>query len=124
MGLLSSTNKGGDRRDTEDGAARRVLGGHLPGCGLYRVERAIEICADGCGEEVGFYATMRVSALSVHRCSGEEVLEELSELADACIADEDVECSPSVDHIFNQILARRWVRDVSCNGDELCAILW
>ncbi len=62
VGLLSSTNKGGDRRDTDDGAARRVLGGHLPSCGLDRVERAIEIRADGFGEEVRFYAAMRISA--------------------------------------------------------------
>ena len=55
--------------------------------------------------------------------AGDEILEEFSKLADACIADEDIDSSSqAVNNLLDQTFARFWVRDVSCKGDELRAI--
>lgn len=51
MGLQPSTDEGGDGGDCDDGAAS-TLGGHLTGGSLAGVECAVEVYADGGGEEV------------------------------------------------------------------------
>lgn len=82
----------------------------MPGSGLNRVEGAIEVCADGFGQKVWLYAVIRISAARHHpQERGDEVLEELSELADACVADKNVESSPPIDDLLNQKFAGFWV---------------
>lgn len=51
MCLETAADKGGDRGDGDDAAAG-ALGGHLSGCCLAGVEGAVEVDADGGGEEV------------------------------------------------------------------------
>lgn len=56
--------------------------------------------------------------------AGDEVLEEFCKLADACIADKDVESSSqAVNDLFDQNLACFWDRNVSCDGNESRAVL-
>lgn len=110
MSLLPSTDKSRDGGDTDDGAAGGRLGRHLRSCRLNGEEGAIEIRADGFGEEVGFYAAQQrsVAVRSISRID-EGLLQELSECTDTRIADEDVEPTPMIDHLFDESFARFWI---------------
>ncbi len=109
VSLLSSTHESGDRGDAHDGTARGRLRDHLTGGCLDGVEGTIQVRADGFGQQIRFYAKTAKFSRRVDSRLVMDLLQKLSERADARIADEYVQPSPLIDHLFHQYLARFWI---------------